>query len=111
MYRVRTRRHECLAMRAGNVVGVCHIENLDYRSHDMAQPGSCLSKRLSDRRDCARHPHERRHKRGIVPPSCYRDPGVVELEREGAVAMGKSKRGPERDCCGPQNGSSISGAK
>ena len=26
---------------------------------DMAQPGSCLSKRLSDRRDCARHLHVR----------------------------------------------------
>jgi len=46
-------------MRAGDVLGICHIENVDHGSHNMTQLRSRLAKCRRDRRNCGLHLHVR----------------------------------------------------
>jgi hypothetical protein len=55
----RLRRSECLAMGAGDVMGVRHIDNVDDGSHDMAQFRASLRQRLGDDCDGTLHLHIR----------------------------------------------------
>ena len=42
-------------MRAGDVMGICHIDNVDDGSHHVAQFGSSLGERRRDCGDCVHH--------------------------------------------------------
>jgi hypothetical protein len=84
----RGRGTEFFLMRAGDVVNICHIDNVNHGSHNMPKFGACRLKCGSDRFNGTRQlrvgvPIEVRRARG-----CARDEYLVSNPNRARVAIG-----------------------